>query len=246
MLDATMEEKDVFSHWFQREEKGHAEQLFHTRVIVQERACALTIDHMALINAVSNELVEKLKLPMTPISQPYFLRLGDIKFAITHHTQVQFMLGKLSFTVWCDVLPLHTVSCHLFLGRSWCKDQGAAYHMDNYYYTKYVVPYDNKMYTLMSMDTMMYKAWREDRLKKKDVVEKIKEQEEAKKREAKAIVLLHAPVQSTTDIIALKTDSKPRTVSLKEGEDDEAASMYTPTNNAVAPRFVEEIDRPYN
>jgi hypothetical protein len=31
-----MEEKNVFSHWFQKEEKGHAEQLFHTRVIVQE------------------------------------------------------------------------------------------------------------------------------------------------------------------------------------------------------------------
>jgi hypothetical protein len=32
-----MEEKDVISHCFQREEKGHIEQLFHTRVIVQER-----------------------------------------------------------------------------------------------------------------------------------------------------------------------------------------------------------------
>jgi hypothetical protein len=64
MLDATMEEKDVVSHWFQREEEGHAEQLFHTRVIVQERACALTIDQTALINAVSSELVEKLELPV--------------------------------------------------------------------------------------------------------------------------------------------------------------------------------------
>jgi hypothetical protein len=34
MLDAIMEEKDVFSHWFQWEEEGHPEQLFHTHVIV--------------------------------------------------------------------------------------------------------------------------------------------------------------------------------------------------------------------
>jgi hypothetical protein len=65
-----MEEKDVLSNWFQKEEKGHAEQLFHTRVIVQERACALTIDQAALINAVSSELVEKLELPIQPISEP--------------------------------------------------------------------------------------------------------------------------------------------------------------------------------
>jgi hypothetical protein len=44
VLDVIMEEKAVLSHWFQREEQGHAEQLFHTRVIAQEWACALTID----------------------------------------------------------------------------------------------------------------------------------------------------------------------------------------------------------
>ena len=136
--------RSVLSHWFQQEEKGQAEQLFHSRVIVQDRVCALTIDHTALINAVSNELVEKLKLPMTPLLQPYYLRIGDIKLAITHHTFVQFMLGKLSFAVWCDVIPIHTVSCHLLLGRPWCKNQGAAYHMEHYYYTKYVVSYGNK------------------------------------------------------------------------------------------------------
>jgi hypothetical protein len=57
VLDAIMEDKAVLSHWFQREEQGHAEQLFHTRVIVQEHACALTIDQTALINTVSSELV---------------------------------------------------------------------------------------------------------------------------------------------------------------------------------------------
>jgi hypothetical protein len=193
MLDATMAEKDVFSHWFQKEEKGHAEQLFHTRVIVQERVCALTIDQTALINAVSSELVEKLELPVQPISEPYYLRLGDITLAISHQTLVQFKLGNLAFAVWCDVLPLHMVSCHLLLGRPWCTDQGATYHMEHYYYTKYVVPYGNKMYTLVSMDTMKYKAWRDEKLQKlkeeeehrnKEAELKIKKPKEVKKKEA--------------------------------------------------------------
>jgi hypothetical protein len=94
-----MEVKNVFSHWFQKEEKGHAKQLFHTRVIVQERVCALTIDQTALINDVSNEMVEKLEMPMMPLHEPYFLRIGDNKLAITHHTMVQFMLGNLAFAV---------------------------------------------------------------------------------------------------------------------------------------------------
>jgi hypothetical protein len=130
-------------------------------VIVQEHACALTIDQTALINAISSELVEKLELPMQPILEPYFLRLGDIKLAITHQTLVQFLLGKLSFAVLCDVLPIHMISCHLLLGRPWYKDQGASYHMDNYCYTKYVLSYGKKTYNLLSMDTMTYKAWRD-------------------------------------------------------------------------------------
>jgi hypothetical protein len=237
-----MEEKDVLSHWFQKEEKGHAEQLFHTRVIVQERACALTIDQTALINAVSSELVEKLELPVQPISEPYYLRLGDIKLAITHQTLVQFMLGNLAFAVWCDVLPLHMVSCHLLLGRPWCTDQGATYHMEHYYYTKYVVPYGNKMYTLVSMDTMKYKAWRDEKLQKlkeeeehknKEAELKIREQEEAKKRDTEAAALLLVHVPSTADIVAFKSDSKPRTVSPEEGEDDVASPIHDSAYYAI-------------
>jgi hypothetical protein len=41
------------------------------------------IDQTALINAVSNEMVEKLEIPMTPLHELYFLRIGDNKLAIT-------------------------------------------------------------------------------------------------------------------------------------------------------------------
>jgi hypothetical protein len=269
ILDATMEEKAVLSHLFQKEEKGHSEQLFHTRVIVQERACALTIDQTALINAVSSELVEKLELPLQPIPEPYFLRLGDIKMVITHQTVVQFLLGKLSFAVLCDVLPIHMISCHLLLGRPWYKDQGASYHMDNYCYTKYVLSYGKKTYILLSMDTITYKAWRDEKLQQlKEVEAKVKKQKEAKKREAEAAILLSEHLErietraesaaaiSVVDnpkvsdqyfpIDVLLIDSKPRTVLPQEGEDDKEAPIYTPTNYVVTPRVIQEIVQPKN
>ena len=37
------------SYGFQLEEEGRWDGLFHTRVVVQERSCAMTIDHMSLI-----------------------------------------------------------------------------------------------------------------------------------------------------------------------------------------------------
>jgi hypothetical protein len=107
--------------------------------------------------------------------------------------------------------------------------------MEHYYYTKYVVPYGNKMYTLVSMDTMKYKAWRDEKLQKlqeeeehknKEAELKIREQEEAKKRDAEAAALLLVHVPSIADIVAFKTDSKPRTVLPEEGEDDVASPMH--------------------
>ena len=53
------------SYGFQLEEEGRWTGLFHTRVVVRERSCAMTIDHMNLINAASIEMVEKLELTMT-------------------------------------------------------------------------------------------------------------------------------------------------------------------------------------
>jgi hypothetical protein len=119
--------------------------------------------------------------------------------------------------------------------------------MEHYYYTKYVVPYGNKMYTLVSMDTMKYKAWRDEKLQKlkeeeehknKEAELKIREQEEAKKRDAEAAALLLVHVPSTADIVALKTDSKPRTVSLEEGEDDVEPPIfdvvYTTVKSSIA------------
>jgi hypothetical protein len=95
----------------------------------------------------------------------------------------------------------------MLLGRPWCKEQGAAYHMDNYHYTKYVVPYGKQTYTLLSMDTIKYKAWRDEKLKqlqkdeendRQNYEAKINERGGAKEKEAKVVTLFSMHVQSTT------------------------------------------------
>jgi hypothetical protein len=45
LFAATMEAKAVLSSGFHLEEKGQHDKMFHTRVNVLNRACALTIDH---------------------------------------------------------------------------------------------------------------------------------------------------------------------------------------------------------
>ena len=123
------------SYGFQLEEEGRWDGLFHTRVVVQERSCAMTIDHMSLINAASIEMVEKLELPMTPRPQPYSFRWGHEELSVTHQTKVPFSLGKYLCTVLCDVIPAPMVSCHLLLGKPWYKEHDVAYDCQTHTYT---------------------------------------------------------------------------------------------------------------
>jgi hypothetical protein len=83
-----MEDMAIMSAGFWLEERGYHDKLFHTKTIVRDRACALTIDHWSLINAASIEMVDKLGLPTTLHPQPYYLRWGSDKFHVTHQTKV--------------------------------------------------------------------------------------------------------------------------------------------------------------
>ena len=178
------------------EEKGQHDKLFHTKVKVQDRACALTIDHWSTVNVVSLELVQKLNLLKTPHPKPYPLHWGTDQFTVEYQTQVQCWLGPLSFVVLCDVIPKYLVSCHLLLGRPWCNAQGAVHSIDHTYkYYQFVVPCDGKIYNLKSMDPSLFTAWRDDRLK-----EKLRELEEAKKREAETTAI---PVVADTAALIL-------------------------------------------
>jgi hypothetical protein len=53
----------------------------------------------------------------------------------------------------------------------------------------------------------------------------MKEQKEAKRKEAESDTIFSTHVQSKDGVVALETDSKPRTVFLEEGEDDMASNI---------------------
>jgi hypothetical protein len=137
------------------------------------------------------------------------------------------------------------------LGIPWTKEQGAVYYMNNYTYSKYLVPHKSKTYNLLSMETMKYKAWRDKKLQqfKEEEETKIKQKadvqfrvhEEAKTMEAEEVALLPMPFHSIEDdvdtaaaqlvipspcnIDSFASDSKPRSVSPEKGEDD--TTTYT-------------------
>ena len=198
------------SYGFQLEEEGRWDGLFHTRVVVQERSCAMTIDHMSLINAASIEMVEKLDLPMTPRAQPYLFRWGHEELSVTHQTKVPFLLGNFLCTVLCDVIPVPMVSCHLLLGKPWYKEHDVAYDCQTHVYTVK----KGKKYDLVPMGQNHFIAWRREHQKK------IKEEEDAKKNMVEATEISMITIQSVHENIVIKIESKLRTVSVQEGEDD--------------------------
>ena len=198
------------SYGFQLEEEGRWTGFFHTRVVVRERSCAMTIDHMNLINAASIEMVEKLNLPVTPSPQPYLFRWGQEELTVTQQTKVPFLLGKYFCTVLCDVIPTPMVSCHLLLGKPWYKEHDVAYDCQTHVYTVK----KGKKYDLMPMGQDRFIARRREHHKN------IKEEEDAKKNMVEATEISMITIQSVHENIVIKIESKPRTVSIQGGEDD--------------------------
>ena len=92
-------------------------------------------------------MVEKLELPMTPLPQPYSFCWGHEELSVTHQTKVPFLLGKYFCTVLCDVIPTPMVSCHLLLGKPWCKEHDVVYDRKT---NRYTVKKDKK-YDLVPM-----------------------------------------------------------------------------------------------
>jgi hypothetical protein len=203
-----MDDMSVMSAGFRLEERGNHDKLFHTKAVVRDRACSLTIDHWSSVNIASIEMVEKLGLPRTPHPQPYYLRWGSDEFTITHQTKIQFCMGKFSGEACCDIIPVYMVSCHFLLGKPWYIEQGAVPYLDhtNRYY-KYLVLCGRVEYSLKSMDTVLFKYWRDERLQQKHDQEeamrmkeaeaKIRAHEEAVKMEPEQAALFSAPVPST-------------------------------------------------
>jgi hypothetical protein len=124
---------------------------------------------------------------------------------------------------------------------------------DAYDYFKYSIRYGNTEYNLLSMTKALFKSWRDDRLKTQS------EKAELKKA-TDAAEILFAAIPSTENeaneaanyvdvaissiarveasvtsfpLIGLTTDSKPRTVSPEEGEDDVVPPMLDSAYYAI-------------
>jgi hypothetical protein len=81
----------------------------------------------------------------------------------------------------------------------------------------------------------MFRTWRKER------IQKLKEQDEAEIM-AEPAPIFSAIVQSGVTIVALETDSKPRTVSHEEGEDDTAPNtVYYNMHTNIAKDIEEQV-----
>ena len=244
------------------EERGQRDNLFHSKVLVQDRGCAVTIDHWSSINAISLEMVEKLNLPTTLHPQPYTLPWCPDFLLVKYQTKVQCSIGLLSFEVLCDVVPKYLVAFHMLLGEPWCTEHAASYSMDadTARYCKYTVFHAGRKINLISMETAVFKSWREERLQRK-------EEEEKKKRDAELCVVsmpiaeddaavVIAPVSAATEDIDHTSDAycvevdvfrvclKPRSVSPEGGEDDMAPPMFNGGYYAIPGYVIAEIVKP--
>jgi hypothetical protein len=122
------------------------------------------------------------------------------------------------------------VSCYLLLGGPWYEENRASY---NSLANTYTVKRDNT-YVLHPVEKKLFRSWRKERLlKKKETtaaifapsIEPTVQPIESTVESVFAnlvVAPLGALVEVADETAVLKTDSKPRTVSFEEGEDDTA------------------------
>lgn len=87
--------------------------IFHTRVKHEGRAFNLIIDNGNGMNVVSQEIVQKLKLPMEKHPKPYKISwVDDTSIPVKHRCLVSFSLGQhYKDSQWCDIIPMkHVIS----------------------------------------------------------------------------------------------------------------------------------------
>ena len=113
--------------------------IFHTRCTVGSQVCSLIIDGGSCANVVSQSMVDRLKLVVTPHSKPYTIQwLNHNKdLQITQRCLLSLSIGKIyNDEIWCDVLPMD--ACHILLGRPWLFDRSVIHdgRMNTYTFIK--------------------------------------------------------------------------------------------------------------
>lgn len=101
--------------------------IFNTQGEYEGRSLNLIIDNESGMNVISQEVVQKLKLPLEKHPQPYRLRwVDDIAILVKHQCLINFSLRKhYVHTIHCDVI--HMKACHLLLDHPWLYDRWVKY-----------------------------------------------------------------------------------------------------------------------
>lgn len=84
----------------------------------RDRLCNLVIDGGREINVISQEVIDKLKLPTEKHLKPYKVSwVNDSTIPVTKRCQVTFRIGGYEDSIWCDIIPMNVT--HILLGRPW-------------------------------------------------------------------------------------------------------------------------------
>jgi hypothetical protein len=95
--------------------------LLHFTADIKGSHAAITIDKSSWWAFVSIEVVEKLQLRTYERDEPYMLATNDDALPITRHTYVPLTIYGHTDRVYCHVIPRAFNSCHLLLGKNFCK-----------------------------------------------------------------------------------------------------------------------------
>ena len=105
------------------EEDWRRTSIFQKRVSCQGRLCTTIIDGDSNLNIASQELVEKLNLPLKKHPNPFQVAwVNDTSIPISYRCLVTLFFSKdLEEFVWCEVLPIKV--SHILLGSPWLFDR---------------------------------------------------------------------------------------------------------------------------
>jgi len=104
-------------------DESQRENIFHTRCLINDKLCSLTVDGGSCANVTSTRLVDKLGLPTISHAKPYKLQCltEEGKIIVNKQVLIAFSIGKYKDEVLCDVVPMEAT--HILLGRPWQYDR---------------------------------------------------------------------------------------------------------------------------